>query len=380
MSGTTAITSHSVAELRDLDTILVEFLPDLLASSYKILDMLAPPGASLDTVKAIMKDLKVLGSRRAKRLKHDEDRFNTDREAYGSDNYIQIPLILRKIFGTTDAASDHSRPDAILHAANLATMVKTLLVTQKQSRTSHRDLGDLHTNFPDAFLLGFDSNEQVGSSNLLAETFSVGLELRTQYTILALLHYKEEPGWNPDEILADYFFEQPDSSTDHFDNLYQDGHVKGILREVSNSDIHVDEIRARVESIREAFRNNPEAVEAGDVVDFEMLDLEFPWDSFIANSVQWARSRFDEVVETIKKQGGIEVIVRSLIETLNSNDSQVELQYVPPPTIMEPRKLLPPADIASGTPGTRYDALPLYLPLYLLSTIVQSLISILMRT
>lgn len=361
MSGTTAITSHSAAELQDLDTIsVVELLPDLLGSSYRILDLLAPPGASYDkveTVESIMKDLKILGSRRAKRLKHDEEKFKTDREAYGTDNYIQVPLILRKIFGTSDAPIGNFRPDAILQVANLATLIVTLLVTQKESQTSHNNFGDIERQFPEAFISEFDSSIQLGSSRLREESFSIGLELRTQYTILALVHYQGTEGFDPEKILADYFFEattEPAPDLAYFDDLFLNGHIKDILRAAPNSNDQKVLIKARVDKIREAFRDTLDAVEEGDVVDFEFLDDEFPWIRFISNFVRWTRSRLDEITVSIKKEGGIETIVKSLIDRVKNSDSQADLQYELLPAIIVPGRLLPPANIIAGTPGTSF--------------------------
>ena len=102
MSGTTAITSHSVAELQELDILLVEILPDLLFSSHQILDQLAPIGISPEQVDGIVNELKTPGSSRARQLKRLEEKFKVDRVYYGTETYIQIPLILRKVFGSLE--------------------------------------------------------------------------------------------------------------------------------------------------------------------------------------------------------------------------------------------------------------------------------------
>jgi hypothetical protein len=75
MSGTTAMTSrsaasamtsHSVTEIDSLDPLMVEYLPELLRSSWRILDQLAPPDASSGMIETIVKELRIIGSRTAK--------------------------------------------------------------------------------------------------------------------------------------------------------------------------------------------------------------------------------------------------------------------------------------------------------------------------
>jgi hypothetical protein len=361
MSGTTAITSYSAGELQDLVTMkVVGFLPDLLGSSYRILDQLAPAGADFSkvkTVESIMRDLKVLGSWRATRLKHDEESFEKVRQWYGSDKYIQIPLILRKLFGTSEADFGSFRPDAILQAANLSTLVVVLMVTQKESPSSVNDFGAVDKHFPQQFLSEFNSTAEFGNSKLASKSFTIGLDLRTQFSIVALIHHQRDVDFDPDRILATCFFDsppQPDANTTYFDDFFHNGQLKEILQGTPNSNSQKGRIKARVKEIRQAFRDNPDAADAGDLVDFEFLEDEFPWNEFISDVVRWTRSRLDEITESIKKQGSVETIMKSLIETVKDDDGQADLQYEPLPAILATRRLLPPANIIASTPGTRY--------------------------
>ena len=51
---------------------------------------------------------------------------------------------------------------------------------------------------------------------------------------------------------------------------------------------------------------------------------------------------------SIEQQGGIEAITQSLIETAQNTNSQNVVNYQPPPAAMEPRHLLPAANIVQG--------------------------------
>lgn len=363
MSGTTAIsaiTNHSITELEELDSsIMAEILADLSNSTYRLMNLLAPARASTELIESTVKELMVVGSRLAKRLKHDEEKFNTDRQHYGKQAFIEVELVLRKLIDSLQETEGNFRPDAILYAANIATAVKDLLVTQKKGRTTYVDLLRLDHTFPDPFVSSFDETAEFGKSVLLEESFSMGLEIRTQNVIVNLLHLKdrEDVEFVPDKILANTFFEAPAQSNatlPYFNDLFDNGQVIDIVKKATNTDDQNKRIKQRVLDIREQFRQNADAVEAGDLVDFDALEEEFPWLAFVANFVQWSRLRLDEISRSIKKQGGVDNIVKTLIEAIKSSDSQVDINYDPPATVTAPRQLLPAPDITPGTTGQEY--------------------------
>jgi hypothetical protein len=365
MSGTTAITSasaitsHSMDEIGNLDPLIAEYLPDLLASSCRILDRLAPTDASREVVEYIVRDLKVLGSRQGKLLKHDEEKFRIDREHYGSDDYINPTFVQRRLFGNQDLDIDNFRPDPVLHAANLATLVKNLLVTPKESRSTPLLLQTVDTYFPEVFIRGFDNTVQFGNSLLQDETFELGLEIRTQYAITALFANKESEDWDPEQILLSLFLYQPhigqfSPSISNFEHVLENGSVIDIMRAgPANSEEQNARIISRVIDIREAFQQFEEAGESGDLVDFERLDEMFPWTGFLTRLVQWCRSRLIEIISGINQQGGIDHIVSSLIEAVKANNDQIELDY-DPPTIAAPHQPPPAVTITASNVGQKY--------------------------
>lgn len=362
MSGTTAITSasaqtsHTTAELAGLDPLMVELLPQLWLSSLNVLTLLAPSNTSAELVESTVKELKVPGSRRAKRLRHEEKKFKTDRENFGTDEYIRTSFILQKVFGSQEVELGIFRPDAILQAANLATLIKDLLVKESQGQSTHNFLAVLDTWFPESFVSQFADNVYVGNSTMLDETFNFALRVRTQYTIAALRYHKAgEAPWEPDQILTELFYDRLERRTarlSYFDDVTKNGQIKNLLRAgPANSEYQDAIIRNRVLDIREAFRQSEDAAQAGDLVDFEQLDEQFPWSIFLVDAVQWTRSRLDEIEESIRQQGGVDNLVRSLIEAIKNSDSQVELSYNPHPSTTSPRQLLPSANIIPGTTG-----------------------------
>jgi len=359
MSGTTAIsaiTSHSATAVAELDPMMAEILPELLESSVRIMDLLAPADVADDTVDKVVKELKTPGSRRSKKLRFEEDKFKLSREHYGKDDYIISSYVLRRLLGD-DTEVGTFRPDAILHAANLATLVKEFTVTPKESESMRNRLMNLDLLFADPFVSKFDNEVRYGSSMLLEETFDLGLDIRTHWSIYNMYQSRGQEGIRLEDLLAEDFFHPPqerDLALPYATDYMVNGRPKDILRGgPANTPEQRDRILKRVNQIDEAFNQGEEAAEHDDVVDFDFLEQRFGWSNFLAKLVIWSRSRLNEISRSIREQGGIQTITQSLIDTMRNNDSQIEINYEPPPTIMRPRDLLPPANITSTVSGDR---------------------------
>ena len=369
MSGTTAITSasaqtsHTVTEITKLDpTMLVEVLPGIWASSLSLLELLAPSQVSKDSVEIIVTELKKPGSDMAKIMTYRERKFVSDRESYGSDYYVRTSFVLQKLFGP-HLEPGLPRPDAILQAANLATLVKDLLVSPKEAVDTHHLFSNLDTWFPESFITQFDDNVYLGNSTMLDECLILALEIRTQAAIVALLYHKSSGReWQPDEILTEQFFEplaKREPRFSHYDDMTKNGQVKNLMRGgPDNTDDQEAKIRERVAAIREAFRQSEDAAQAGDLVDFDLLEESFPWLDFLTTTVQWTRFRIEEIEESVRQQGGVDSITQSLEswrqEAIRRNDSQADPNSEQQPTTATPRQLLPPANIVPRTTGHRY--------------------------
>jgi hypothetical protein len=362
MSGTTAITSQSAltsasaTAMADMDHMMAEILPELLESSVKIMNLLAPAGTTHEVVDVVVNELRAPGSRRANRLRFEEDKFKMIRQHYGSSNaYIISSYVVRRLLGD-DSGGGTFRPDAIIHAGNLAILVKDFTVTPKESQAMHNLLMNLETFFPEPFVSEFDIEMKYGSSMLLDETFALGLDIRTQWTIHNLHRLKGQEDSKLEELLAKDFFHElavRDSSLSWFEDYLQNGRPKNVLRaSPANSDDQNAKVIERVNQIYAAFNKSDDAVEQDDLVDFDLLEEQFGWSDFLADLVVWSRSRLNEIARSIKQQGGIQTITQALIDAMKGNDSQLDVNYEPPPTIMRPQ-LLPSVDITPGVPGKR---------------------------
>jgi hypothetical protein len=314
MSGTTAITTittRSEAAIADLDESIEEDLPELYSHALNIVKVLTPPDVSKITVMQIVDQLKQVDSRLAKQLQKKEQVFDIfyDRFLSKGESYIRTDDIVRKFIGKEYGDGDF-RPDAILHLANLATMIKRLLATDKGSR-SMKDLQFfLDRWFPEAFARDFSGTLLYGNSTLLDESFDLALAIRTQFAISELRHGTDSDHWDPDLIITETFYansEEPKS-------------IMGF--NAQNTPEEVDSITDRVEQIRTAVRDHEQAQQQGDLVDFEQLDELFPWDEFLTDLVSWARLRTDEIVASVQEQGGAVGIKEALSEAMKISGSQ----------------------------------------------------------
>jgi len=366
ISGTTAIssfsarTSHSQGEIGALDPMVSEMLPDLWIDSNRIMNLLAPADASEEQVGTIVRQLKVSGTRLAKSLMHLEKRFGGIREHFGNEPYIKTTLIFQRLLGTPDPAEANFRPDAIIHAANLATLVKDFLVMEKESQSSQSILGGLDSYFPRVFVTKFEDNRQFGNSTLLDESFGIALDIRTQLTVVALGFQKEQDSWDPDQILLATFYDppqQPSPPLSDFEDTIRNGRPKDLMGAGSEvTDDQAAQVFQRVMDIRSAFRQSNDAIELGDLVDFDQLEEMFPWVKFLTDLVHWSRMRLDEISKGIKEQGGVTRIVESFIEAIKTHDSQIDLNLDPrpPSSVIAPRTLQPAAEIMPAAAGKRY--------------------------
>ncbi|KAH7317672.1 hypothetical protein BKA65DRAFT_514952 [Rhexocercosporidium sp. MPI-PUGE-AT-0058] len=354
MSGTTAMTSYSAQEIAKLDPMMAEILRELLESASKILDQLAPKGAidTEDQVEAIMTDLKIPGSRRGKHLRLHERMFGVAKDYYGSDIYIRPSFVLRKLLGTDSPEEGDFRPDPVLHAANLATLVTEFLVLQRGEAKTKSTLQGVCNIFPESFMGKLDEVAEAGQSESVDAVFDLALDFYTQSAMVCLAVRDEEGDeFTPAQVLASVFYDQYDESDPYapFAEMTDGGVLKNILRSGQPySEAQVEMIQERLALINGTFRSSEEARDASDLVDFDQLNEMFPWLTFITHIVQWSRSRFTEITETISKQGGVDEITQSLIELIKSNDSQVEIRYDPPPAVTRKRELLPAADITQS--------------------------------
>jgi hypothetical protein len=90
--------------------------------------------------------------------------------------------------------------------------------------------------------------------------------------------------------------------------------------------------KSRLKQMRIAFQPTDDS----DLVDFELLEMMFPWTDFLTQLALWCRMRLDEITADIKPPEGVDSLVQSLIEAVKESNSQVELHE--PPSLLVIRR------------------------------------------
>jgi hypothetical protein len=123
-------------------------------------------------------------------------------------------------------------------------------------------------------------------------------------------------------------------------------------------------IRQRIATMRDAFRFDDMDEGGSDVVDFEVLEGEFPWNDFLGAVLKWASDRSMEVERSIKDWDASVYITRRLAAKVEEVNSQVSVDLPASPSqpsaLEQPAsqevRLLPAAEITPAAPGREYVA------------------------
>ncbi|OCK86289.1 hypothetical protein K432DRAFT_341654 [Lepidopterella palustris CBS 459.81] len=321
ISGTTAFSSLSTAEAKDLDPdMIIESLEELYQNAEKFLHLVAPGQARQRDLQNIVKDLRIPESKTSTRFKFLDDIFNKYLELYRSNDhqYIREQVVLRTLFGA------NRNPEAlpgkiaqVLHKANLVVLARQIITSEREQESTWKAIRELDSNFSTWFLSSFsDLNTQPAnfapaSSAQLKDTFNLALEIRTQLAILLLLRAQEKPDYDPMSELSQVFFMpagRGSQSSDDLTNLRVRGwNVTGLGGDTT--ELHQpfrDDVIRRVKDITLFFTQDKQ----GDNLD--ALGAKYSWDAFIIQVLTWVRLRNSEIDRSIKDGGGIGVLLESL--------------------------------------------------------------------
>jgi len=303
---------------------------------------MAPTGASAAMIESIREDLQDNTSERAGLFKRATIFFDNFRDKYGNNVFIEIPIVLRKLLGSNDPGEGNFRPDAVLHAANLATLLKYL----PRTRSDGTNLDPVvffqatDTNFPMSFVSEFDDRVQFGSSRLLQESFSLALGIRTQYAIVQMMQNEVNPDFDPDSTLRQIFLVSEADDDDMNPDVKSIEGMQAVLGPEERT-AQTLEIQKLFQKIRSTFKPADQATKPGFYVDFDKLEELFPWNQFYFDVVQYSRLRLAEINRSINAQGGVKSLVKSLKE---APEDPIKLSWNPDRPHIQPDDLLPPAE------------------------------------
>ncbi|EGC41677.1 conserved hypothetical protein [Histoplasma capsulatum var. duboisii H88] len=308
VTGTTLLATDSEHESRELDpSIMIEALPDLYTSAKNALRILTPQAFSLTTILRSLKN----ATFRA-RIRRIRETFETQQKYFGGQHFIIVQAIVN-IFPSLKHIPWH--PDEFIQKANLAQFAFDLIPLRENiGPFSDYHLSYLDESFPKSFLSSFSppGDDQIikpGRSDLLAETFQLGLEIRTQRVIAELRSGGKAPGveFAPDVVLETVFTSFVKNG-DKFERLLG-WEINGLQDEWGSipEEFH-DEVLERMESIRKCFDEDETSMFAH----CDKLESLFPWSEFVAQACKWIRMRANEIDEQLGSQASLDEAVETL--------------------------------------------------------------------
>ncbi|KAH7139342.1 hypothetical protein B0J11DRAFT_423907 [Dendryphion nanum] len=331
MSGTTAISSFSSveAELLNVSAILRQ-LPKLYSDSTEFLNHLVPSDCTIDDDNQHIQEARKPDSSFNETFRDLEEVFNLRLAKFrGEDQqYVRLRAVHRALLGPDrDPSTMWSGIDLIVYLANLVVFAKSMIGSDRNEPEIWGALRELDGSlFPQLFLPSLSEGAEpspAGESSLLVPTFELALELRVQLAMQVLEEASERDNFNPEETLMELFTnsKSPDNRP-----IVRGWMIPGIGGKDEDLPTHLhSRVLAQMEDIRQHFPTDTHSLERGHLVDFESLDLAFPWRSLILQLLDWVRSRHAEIQTAIESLGGIKVIsarLRTEMEQPNTEPSK----------------------------------------------------------
>ena len=342
ISGTTVRTSNSAQDLVDVDPEdILDNLPDLYEASCNLLDLCCPSQASQSGIKKLLQSLEDSSRRPRKNLEKSKKKFRAALSAFTTERYISLSFVLRKLLGSKQLEGLNNgiwRPDDLFYQANLASTIESLVSYDPSTAASSSPLEKLDRDFPERFLGSFRGPSQIvspGSSLLSSQSFEVGLDLRTQFTIWTLISCSGNPSFDPDEVIKQSF-KDPDSLDS------RGWHVEGLHYD-QLSESQKQAVQNRCEVISDRFRSQPVSTA------LQQLQTQFPYAEFVIRFITWTSARKNEITERLKNldtgqgiglgiQGALESEMtrrrNSLVDDDKNLPQAIEINFQPPSDVL----------------------------------------------
>lgn len=318
MSGTTAISSFSMVEAEFLEPkFILKHLRKLCESTEEFLSYLAPTknteGDPLTQEETLATDFKNIGELQKPDSDYSEEYRDFDTELnvhlkhFKSDehNYIQVRAIQRALFAANyEAVAAQTGLASILYLANLVIFVKTMIHSDRNSKSVWDALRQLDNTFPSQFMRSLTSNPDLepGASALLYKTFELALELRTQLAILVLDRSSANSEFDADDELKAVFY-RTESSQDTDASFILGWNIAALGGdEVALPEEFHAKVDERVDQLQECASADSTSQDGG--VNLVNLYKTFPWEVTVLRLLDWARLRHEEIHAAIDDFGG----------------------------------------------------------------------------
>lgn len=310
MSGTTAI-SFSMSEASSLEPrYILKHMHKLCNSAEEFLEHLAPDNGSMHDDMLHINEMQKPDSEFVEDYRDFDNELKVHLTHFIADNkpYISVRAVNHALFGLRpDVATSQSGLNLILYLANLLVFAKQMIYSDRNEKEIWNEIRNLDLLFPSQFMHALDSNVEptpAGDSQLLQDTFSLALELRTQLAILVLEQSIADDQFDPDDALGEVFF-RSESSQDMGASTIRGWNLAALGGEDSALAKNFENLVVeRVQTIRQYFLQDDASLEQGNNVDIDGLIASFPWEATILQLLHWVRLRHRELRTTINTLGG----------------------------------------------------------------------------
>lgn len=312
ISGTTILVNDSFDATENLDPdLMLEALPVLLHTSTNLLNFLTPSKSSEEKLAEWISHLQQghQTPREQLQLTRRISVFESNKNCFGSHNYIDIPSVVRTF---TSNAEDflHQNPGLgnVLRKANLAALASNIVRSTEREALS-KLLPDLSSSFPLPFMgpISKQASVELTSAEMKfqEETFKLTLDIRTQCIISSLKSQSAQDSLDQQRI-EDHFVEC-------CGNLLPDSFK--------------DEIRSRTETIQESLSKDSETGAA-----LHKLRETFPLKPFATQLALWIRLRTESIDRELCSQDNLDDLIDSLQAELDrqKEDGESSKSSTPP--------------------------------------------------
>jgi hypothetical protein len=334
ISGTTFLPTDSELETGDLDPlVMLEAFPTLDRAADSVLGFLVPSSSSPADILETVKGLQDPKTSHSKRFDDLVSNFDSEAKHFSHDTYIDVARVSGTLSslqappgsGPLQAKSWHV--SGFFYKSNCARLAIEIFAAANRKDSLQSPLYGLEGTFPSPFLCTLVSDAKsndAGQSSLRRATFDLALDLRTHLLKLNLQMHKNNETFDPNGLLTYMFFNEGDDVSE----LRLRGFNIATLRDGDGSlpSRFQDDVYDRVNDIRRYFRDDTK-----DPVDFEGLEIAFPWSELLLNAAKWIRIRQQEISRVLCQQPGMKDQYKLLEQEINRRSNFGGLMHAPAP-------------------------------------------------
>jgi hypothetical protein len=318
VSGTTSKTTFSQEEIVELDPdVMLDSLKKLNDASDDLLDSLVPSGPmNLENLLKILSDITTPEDTRESKLYHKMYQkrlaafmlYKSDFMTAQANEFIRPQNVSRALFAVAsveDIPEGATRPDSIMYKANLANMLRMILVKTREveAATIPEILESVNQAFP-TLVAG-------GEYNPLAVNLSIALTM--QLALNRIQDSANDTNFDPQRIVSDAFFSQEDNgSLRHYDAL----HLRSAPEQQEKAAF--DRIHSIVNGIKETFDVSSET---DSTIAVETLREAYKWDTFFeVDIIPYMVERKHTLDYEIQMAGGINKLDHDVKQSVKNKE------------------------------------------------------------